>query len=176
MPTYTHAAHNPATDALVKWTDEGQFVIIGDDSQITDRTLVNLVEGNLPPGWNKAPATPAEIITAIPDPPRPTRTRQHTSAPWHVGPTSNPDTEFCVSDSDGTIICRFDLWKGGAEVEQDANAKLIAAAPDLLAACQMLMLAYEGGEPGESIDWEDIDDVVEAAREAIQKATGSINA
>jgi hypothetical protein len=138
MPSYTHAAHNSAIDVLVKWDDGGQFVIIGDESQITDRTLVNLFKGTFPPGWAKAPATPAEIIASVDSP-----TRQHTPGPWTVTPTSNPDREFGISDSESTIVCRLDHWRGKAEVTQDANAKLIAAAPELLAACQSVLSSLE---------------------------------
>lgn len=162
MPQYTHAAHNPVLDVLVKWTDDGQFVIIGDDSQITDRTLVNLVEGTFPPGWSKAPATPAEIIASVDSP-----TRQHSPGPWTVTPTSNPDTEFGISDSEANIVCRLDHWRGKAEVTQDANSKLIAAAPDLLAALVQFIYDVETWED-QGRHW----DMVDMAKDAIEKATG----
>jgi hypothetical protein len=50
------------------------------------------------------------------------------------------------------------------------EATLLDAAPDLLNACKLLLLAYQGGEPGESVSWEDLDDAVAAAQEAVAKA------
>jgi len=55
----------------------------------------------------------------------------------------------------------------------EANAHLIAAAPSLYHACKLLILAYEGGEPGDSVSWEDIDDAVSAAFEAVREAEGT---
>lgn len=63
---------------------------------------------------------------------------QHTPGPWDTAPTGEPDWEFGVCDAGGTIICRFDLWKGDAEDEQWANASLIAAAPQMLEALQLI--------------------------------------
>lgn len=62
-----------------------------------------------------------------------------TPGPWYVSPTADPDNEFCVTDDCGTILCRFDLWEGGAEQEQEANAKLIAASPELRTMLERLL-------------------------------------
>ena len=52
-----------------------------------------------------------------------------------------------------------------------ANAKLIAACPDLLAACQALIDAYRIGERnGGSVDWSDLDAAHSLAKGAMRKA------
>ncbi len=73
-------------------------------------------------------------------------TTKHTPGPWAVCtwashmPLSGWPSEVCADDGegDGTTICMFykvDLYDfDRAAVE--ANARLIAAAPDLLAACE----------------------------------------
>jgi hypothetical protein len=97
--------------------------------------------------------------------------RQHTPGPWYVG------TEFAdqgrhiyaaqkVRHEDG------DEWYPLIAVTDDderlvdwqANARLIAAAPDLLEALQHLMVAH-----GEQLDY-----AFQQAQEAIAKATGEI--
>lgn len=104
----------------------------------------------------------------------------HSPAPWKRGGEYSNNMDE-IEDAEGRTIAAVWTRKGPqfAKASQQfreepqgvANITLMTAAPELLAACQMLILAYEGGEPGESIDWEDIDDVVEAARDAITKAT-----
>lgn len=91
----------------------------------------------------------------------------HSPGPWTVTPTANPDKEFGISDSESTIVCRLDHWRGDAEVTQDANAKLIAAAPDLLAAMVQFIYDVETWED-QGKDW----DMVKMAKDAIEKATG----
>ena len=164
MPQYTHAAHNPVLDVLVKWDDDGQFVIIGDDSQITDRTLANLVKGTFPAGWRKAPLTPAEIIASVESP-----TRQHTPGPWEsnhsgsywsiLGPDRNLHGEGITSMPVAAVV--------QTNPEALANAKLIAAAPDLLAALVQFIYDIETWED-QGRDW----DMVTLAKDAIEKATG----
>ena len=79
------------------------------------------------------------------------------------------------NEAAGPVRERFYEFPAGCKPteEQVANAFLIGAAPELYNACKLLLLAYEGGEDGESVDWEDLDDVVEAAREAIARADRS---
>jgi len=89
---------------------------------------------------------------------------KHTPGPWKAGP-------FNVIADSGAIVadcCARDAITGTpAPAEYAANAKLIAAAPDLLAVCKMVLdrHSYQGtGEP-----WSDL---FKAAREAIAKAEG----
>jgi len=94
---------------------------------------------------------------------------KHTPGPWIVDPDSPTD----ISPTDDlrlgiASICHVDeaggRWEFGEQSK--ANAKLIAAAPDLLAALQGLLAAYE--DPGNTGSTHD--DKVQAARNAISKA------
>jgi hypothetical protein len=166
MPSYTHAAHNPAIDVLVKWTDDGQLVIIGDDSQITDRTLVNLVEGTFPPGWAKAPATPAEIIASVESPTR------HTPGPWEsnrngsywsiLGPDRNLNGNGITSVPVAAVV--------QSNPESLANSRLIAAAPELLRALTEIVSQIDQGGSGGKVFSRDA--CISAARAAISNANG----
>ena len=82
---------------------------------------------------------------------------QHTPGPWIVWPDNNnrlqvgQSTNYTVAEMMQTPIHG-----------QEANARLIAAAPDLLDALQHLMVAH-----GEQLDY-----AFQQAQEAIAKATG----
>ena len=66
--------------------------------------------------------------------------KQHTPGPWTIVSTFN------ASDCDGKLLCSIEgadlylaeVWGDiGSKEEAEANARLIAAAPDLVAACKM---------------------------------------
>lgn len=62
---------------------------------------------------------------------------KHTKRPWKI--SEHLDTgESVVRDADDIIVanCGVDQWEHRREPEMKANAKLIAAAPDLLIACK----------------------------------------
>jgi hypothetical protein len=93
---------------------------------------------------------------------------QHTPGPWHVG--LKPGPIIYGSDSSQVADLRADLIDKN---ERDANARLMAAAPELLTALETLMAraakdaehyAPDGNEP----IWGLIGD----ASDAIAKATG----
>ncbi|MGC4075445.1 MAG: hypothetical protein QM702_00105 [Rubrivivax sp.] len=94
---------------------------------------------------------------------------QHTPGSWHVG----GDFGAIVYDSQGWAVADAKTSHGRHDPQGAAtrNARLIAAAPDLLAALQALMSDPHLDEDEDSkvtICWED----VRAARAAIAKATG----
>jgi hypothetical protein len=101
------------------------------------------------------------------------RKANHTLGPWykhgHEIKVSQPWRSH-LGDGAPETIC--EMISSVSPEATEANSHLIAASPDLYRACHMLILAYEGGEDGDSVDWEDLDDVVEAAREAMAKAEG----
>ena len=86
---------------------------------------------------------------------------KHTPGPWHI-----------AGDSDGTMITanfakQIALWPPqSGEIEQCANARLIAAAPDLLYIASWIEKECEEG------DGTIPDGLYNSARAAIKKATG----
>jgi hypothetical protein len=53
----------------------------------------------------------------------------HTPAPWQVSPYNN------ITSRNGTVA-KTEQMPGNYDSEREANARLIAAAPDLLAICE----------------------------------------
>ena len=92
----------------------------------------------------------------------------HTSGPWAVTTVGScHGIHPAASDNERDDICRItphnyhpDGWPA-AKGEAEANARLIAAAPELLAALEVIALGNT-----------DPDQMVEIARAAIAKATG----
>lgn len=95
---------------------------------------------------------------------------KHTPGPWNIGSSDLPVSDLSVHAPDSigghTTLCRMAIIH--PSVDLVANARLMAAAPELLAALQRLAQSYEwltprGGDPT---------DALKAARAAIHKATG----
>jgi hypothetical protein len=95
---------------------------------------------------------------------------KHTPGPWSA--EDDRSISAPTPDGSGCILPRItiaEVWSGGCGVEQaDANALLLAAAPDLLAFAQWLMESYhsEDGMPSAK-------EIARDARALIEKATGS---
>ena len=90
---------------------------------------------------------------------------KHTPGPWQV----NHNNPFRISDSDGVIRgCAPIAETCGTLNEKRANARLIAASPDLLAACRVARSAIVFGN-GRAVDWNAITNQL---ADAISKATG----
>lgn len=91
---------------------------------------------------------------------------KHTPGPWaHI----NPDG-FTVRHpqvySDTGPVCNV-TWLGDGRIDElRANARIIAAAPDLLEALQEIVAAADGE------GWAQLDATLANARAAITKATG----
>ena len=108
----------------------------------------------------------------------------HTPGPWDI----EENDDGCISVimgsavvSPGEYACA-DSWASDADWDDPvamANATLMAAAPDMLEALEMMMAAYEAVLPGiGSIvvkDYMLINDAPCAARAAIAKAKGNNN-
>ena len=93
----------------------------------------------------------------------------HTPGPWTCDNEKDMfDTDertWNVTGADGTFLAYGIPW------EQEANARLIAAAPELLHELQRLLSMWE-----EAIGWEpDYMDMADSARKVIAKATGSVS-
>lgn len=83
----------------------------------------------------------------------------HTPGPWHV--------DGIHVGSEAYIVARVEAFEPRAE--REANARLIAAAPELLAVVADLVATWDGyDETGP----EPLDALVEQARAAITKARG----
>lgn len=65
-------------------------------------------------------------------------TREHTPGPWHID-LQSPYSAICVKPYPGEIVCDIE----GADAEAEANARLIAAAPELLQTVRSDRLAFE---------------------------------
>lgn len=94
---------------------------------------------------------------------------KYTAGPWVLLRALRPvDGQFdygIAADIDGKRYCIAETYGRAAEnvlPPAFANARLISAAPDLLAVAQMILAAVEGGDEMA---------VVDAARAAIEKAT-----
>jgi hypothetical protein len=109
-------------------------------------------------------------------------TTTHTPGPWIVCVNSLDDSLSVeqdgevITESDPVIVvgCVDDMGDGLSRETGEANARLIAAAPDLLAACDLIDDLVESPEayPDETITLEvSVADLV-AVRNAIRKARG----
>lgn len=89
---------------------------------------------------------------------------KHTPGPWKVKPFENEQGDFNIDSEYGYHIAET---IGGLGNEEEANANLIAAAPDLLESLQaMVAMMDSGDEHGAGSPWHI------KATAAITKATG----
>jgi hypothetical protein len=88
---------------------------------------------------------------------------KHTSGPWKTNGRAGY-AGHKVADATGRSVAAFPSTSNRAIEERDANAKLIAAAPDLLAALEMALPFIDGYKANSA-------DVVDAIKFAITKAT-----
>ena len=91
---------------------------------------------------------------------------KHTEGPWKV-PAHARFQVVQESAQLGTIclaIAHEDKYRGRTVAEAKANARLMAAAPDLLAACKTIIRAYENADVAP--------DALDAAYSAVRKAEG----
>jgi len=100
----------------------------------------------------------------------------HTPGPWYVGKYGDNDSDVCAED--GPVICALRSGKADPyDMTADADAALIAAAPELLAVAKMAF-DYAQDTKGRFIDhWdgedaESYDKLCEACDAAIAKAEG----
>ena len=91
---------------------------------------------------------------------------EHTPGPWHPsGTRSDAPSYVMAGDGEGSAVAICPHLDGEDRYcEHVANASLIAAAPDLLAACEWSLSMMAGGRPEEDIAH---------LRAAIKKARGT---
>ena len=85
---------------------------------------------------------------------------KHTKGPWTIDPSMELGLAVIQDNEDGEGIAELGPQR---TIENIANAKLIAAAPDLLEACQLVERAYVGDGVNMSV-------AVDACLLAIKKA------
>jgi len=91
-----------------------------------------------------------------------------TEGPWFVDRQS-PYSALCIKPYPGRIVCDVQ----GTDGEAEANARLLAAAPELLAACEgMCGLVYDDKHEREQIDFDQYKKAESACLSAIAKASG----
>lgn len=104
---------------------------------------------------------------------------KHTPGPWHV--VGNvPCIASDIGGDNPKVICRIELKDSGFVFEPDyevrnANARLIAAAPDLLAVLKDLYALADQVVPGTYNGWRDVEARVQevlAIAEGIEQGAG----
>jgi hypothetical protein len=94
-----------------------------------------------------------------------------TPGPW-MPPASHKDLTVWATKNDRTeMIASASTNQWCKEDEANANAKLIAAAPDLLEALRLALPYIEGAYECAFPDSDENNNVLEAAKAAIAKAT-----
>jgi hypothetical protein len=103
---------------------------------------------------------------------------KHTPGPWRVSEGMTPDT-LLVRDDEHGIAQVWAAYKPDGPLEvgtKEANARLIAAAPELLEALRYLLntdnVATVHAKWGEGCNREEVDAMLKQARAAIAKAEG----
>ena len=97
---------------------------------------------------------------------------KHTPGPWMLTEGNRFDKEMVITtqyrlDASIGCICEMDVYFTGLiGIEQEANARLIAAAPELLEALQNMLGLTEAS------DYMGAREIEQQARAAIAKATG----
>lgn len=98
---------------------------------------------------------------------------EHTKGPWYAlwSDASGNLTSIHGGAHHYAIATANSFWRGPGPIEEEAeaNARLIAAAPDLLTALEAILL-YEGENVSHGFD--DVDAPYYTARTAIAKARG----
>ncbi len=107
-----------------------------------------------------------------------TDTQTHTPGPWRISKnrTGEPDPwiegapgyEQAIFGDDGSKVAVCEQWHPDLEAESEANAALIASAPDLLEALEALrgdLLRYPNDDARREM-------IIDAADAAIAKAKG----
>lgn len=105
---------------------------------------------------------------------------KHTPGPWHSNKDFNVFAEPNGTRLAGCRVCSVNNYYSDTLGESTTNAKLIAAAPDLLAALMLFCCAVPSGDYFAKADPDGIgpnvgkscDDAKEKARQAIAKAKG----
>ena len=101
-------------------------------------------------------------------------TEQHTPGPWsYIGNHFKHDDSAIISSADGKpVATALDFNRYDRDAEKEANAHLIAAAPNLLAALKQIYDTHSYWRDDKTSYACDLD-LVAAIGKAIAKATGA---
>ena len=95
---------------------------------------------------------------------------KHTPGPWEVSQycSLGAGAQLGIKGPERPRLWSYCIYQNETDVQASANARLIAAAPDLLEACEKLVKAYE------ECDFEDYgqDSALTKGKQAIKKAKG----
>jgi hypothetical protein len=89
---------------------------------------------------------------------------KHTSGTWKQV-IRQPGTMLTIENNDCEYVCSL----LGGDKDKEANARLIAAAPDLLEACKAAAKFYQDNFDIMPVAWQTFDDIL---TQAIEKAEG----
>lgn len=92
---------------------------------------------------------------------------QHTPGPWQIEKDGVSSTN---APDDGDIICDAPIYAEHSMKRWEANARLIAAAPDLLAALQAIVMAWDSPKERAALSYAHL----ETAKNAIARAEGRL--
>lgn len=96
---------------------------------------------------------------------------KHTNAPWFVDEEASTDLfRYVMSEGYPNVICKIDRR---ANKRSEANARLIAAAPELLEALRSALFAIEGLVQQQAMPDKFYEPAAAKARAAIAKAEGA---
>ena len=95
-----------------------------------------------------------------------TTTHTHTGGPWRVG--KHDETLGIYDMAENYRLATIEEWRGEHEGESEANARLIAAAPDMLDALREMLSMFGDHEQYD----DDSAQVIAQTRQVIAKAEG----
>jgi hypothetical protein len=99
---------------------------------------------------------------------------KHTSGKWNWYEHDKTRVWGPIKVETATEVIAEIVWKGDdRHKERLANARLMAASPELLAACQAMYWAFQDLPDDYIHNWPDRPKALEAAKAAIQKAEGA---
>lgn len=101
---------------------------------------------------------------------------QHTPGPWQVLPLYTNRSVYPIGakiDANASSILAEVNSQGGTSDDCQANARLIASAPELLEALRLLIGQLEGIKPKSGVHSSSLNADMAIARSAIAKATGN---
>lgn len=105
-----------------------------------------------------------------------TMNTKHTPGPWHVDRDAFERAARLRGGDNMRLILRWDAFARRGSIEAEANARLIAAAPELAAVCEKLVYLWGAGIRPQVIkgmlrEEQEFAQLIDAARAAIAKAT-----